>query len=131
MRPPFYYPYYSPTRMSPFFFMPRQFPMQPPIPPIPSVPPVPQVPTGSFNLEQMLQTANSFMTNAQKFTPYFQQATPLFKNLPALYRMYKNFKGVDNAPRDPEPERGPRTERRQVERIDYTPRPSLPKIYQP
>ncbi|WP_052344370.1 VrrA/YqfQ family protein [Bacillus ndiopicus] len=87
--------------------------------------------------ETFLQTANSFMNNAQKFTPYVQQAAPMIKNLPALWRMYRGFRNSSgesstvHAPhRDIENRVESRIEstRRQNERQT---RPSVPRIYQP
>ena len=51
---------------------------------------------GAPRLEGFLAGANSLFNNAQKFTPYIQQAAPMFKNLPALWRMYRGFKDSPN-----------------------------------
>lgn len=84
--------------------------------------------------EQFLQSANSLMSNAQKFTPYVEQAAPMIKNLPALWQMYRGFK---NSPSESSTIQAPH---REIQRatpnfsegpIDRTPKPSMPKIYQP
>ncbi len=104
-----------------------------------------QIPTqavgGAPRLESFLAGANSLFTNAQKFTPYVQQAAPMFKNLPALWRLYKGFKG---SPDDdvlesstavaPVERRGRRQRQQQEQEQPKTPlknRPSVPMIFQP
>ena len=91
MRPPYFYP---PTYTMNAFQMPyagySPFAMRPPIP-MPIQAPIP--PTSAMpKLDSILAGANSLFNNAQKFTPYMQQAAPMFKNLPALWRIYKGFK---------------------------------------
>jgi hypothetical protein len=46
---------------------------------------------GSSKIESFMDTCNRFLTTAQGFQPYIAQATPLFRNLPALWRLYKGF----------------------------------------
>lgn len=99
-------------------------------------------------LEGFLSGANSLFNNAQKFTPYIQQAAPMFKNLPALWRLYKGFKDTSDPlesstvsmpqeqerPRERMRERmNPRGNRREQEPVEekITTKPSLPKIFQP
>ncbi|WP_347789424.1 VrrA/YqfQ family protein [Solibacillus sp. CAU 1738] len=110
---------------------------------IPGAAPVPK-------LDSILQTANSFMNNAQKFTPYVQQAAPMFKNLPALWRMYRGFSNSssdesstiptkresrnirDSSNFDERSESDNIRGRKKTEkRVDLTPKPSVPRIYQP
>ena len=112
----------------------------------------PQIPVqGAGNtpkLEGFLSGANSLFNNAQKFTPYIQQAAPMFKNLPALWRLYRGFKDTSDPlesstvslpqeqpkERTRERERGIRRNQREqepVEREKITTKPSLPKIFQP
>ncbi|MCT6922579.1 VrrA/YqfQ family protein [Metasolibacillus sp.] len=83
--------------------------------------------------ETFLQTANSFMDNAQKFTPYVQQAAPMIKNLPALWRMYRGFR---SQPSESSTIRAPREEMNfsldsSSKPIERQTRPSVPRIYQP
>lgn len=67
--------------------------MAPPIPP-----PGPTGPKGAMpKLESFMETANRFLSTAQSFQPYIAQATPLFRNLPALWRIYKGFKSAPDA----------------------------------
>lgn len=121
-----------------------QFMDQMPIPPQAPV----QGAAGVPKLEGFLSGANSLFNNAQKFTPYIQQAAPMFKNLPALWRLYKGFKDTSDPlesstvsmpqerprERDRMRERGnPRGNRREEEPVQekITTKPSLPKIFQP
>lgn len=128
--------------MNPFYFRPPPSPymlpyayMRPPL----QVPVQAPVQAGAF--ESFLTNANSLMTNAQKFTPYVQQLTPMVKNLPAIWRMYKSFK---QAPAASEQQSAPPIEKSSTRPVTrnrnappqtsaqlYTPRPSVPKIYQP
>lgn len=51
---------------------------------------------GFAKLEQYLNTADQLFNTAQKFTPMVKQISPMFQNLPALYRLYKGFQGLPN-----------------------------------
>ncbi|BDH62232.1 hypothetical protein MTP04_23620 [Lysinibacillus sp. PLM2] len=64
--------------------------MAPPIPPSGTKGAMPK-------LESFMETANRFLATAQSFQPYIAQATPLFRNLPALWRIYKGFKSAPDA----------------------------------
>lgn len=142
MRPPFFYPpSYMPVNYTPVprfqpFMRPPQIPFpaqaaispQTPFPtqtPFPSQLPIPQA---QAPLTGFLANAQSLFEQAQKFTPYMQQAAPMMKNLPALWRMYKGFK--QDSSLESSVERPPRKPVKQVEQ-SYTQRPSVPKIYQP
>nr|WP_106779961.1 VrrA/YqfQ family protein [Lysinibacillus timonensis] len=62
------------------------------------VPPGLASPKGSMpKLDGFLETCNRLLATAQGFQPYIAQATPLIRNLPALWRMYKGFKSAPNA----------------------------------
>ena len=171
MRQPFFMP---PQRMMPQMPIAPRFPMyapymmRQPMNPIPmnTMPPMPpqmpsQIPgvaaataaagaagvagaAGAPRLEGLLAGANSLFENAQKFTPYIQQATPMFKNLPALWRLYRGFKGssapdplesstivapVERPPRQPRQSRRARQETQQY--VPIKPKPSVPMIFQP
>lgn len=165
MRQPFFMP---PQRMMPQMPIAPRFPMYAPYMmrqpmnqiPMNAMPPMPpqmpsQIPgvaaataaagvagaAGAPRLEGLLAGANSLFENAQKFTPYIQQATPMFKNLPALWRLYRGFKG-SSAP-DPlesstivapveRPPRQPRRSRQQTQQyVPITQKPSVPMIFQP
>lgn len=91
-------------------------------------------------IEQFLQSTGQFMKTAQTYAPYVQQAVPMFKNIPALFRLYKGFQNAPNADEKPRPPKSsaksdafpkstkqPQPKRRE----DYSTKPSLPKIYQP
>lgn len=117
--------------------------------PIPPQAPIPGAGAGSVpKLEGFLSGANSLFNNAQKFTPYIQQAAPMFKNLPALWRLYKGFKETSDPlesstvsmpqeqerPRERMRERmNPRGNRQEQEPVEekVKSKPSLPKIFQP
>jgi hypothetical protein len=84
-------------------------------------------------LDTFLAGANSLFTNAQKFTPYIQQAAPMFKNIPALWRMYKGFKqqpDLDDSTSIARPVRRENTSP-PPQSQPITTRPSVPRIYQP
>ena len=99
--------------------------------------------TGGF--QTFLTNANALMANADKITPYVQQFQPMVKNLPALWRLYKSFKGEPTTSNVPssnfEEPIGPSPEPVQENRRQPSPprtvatpivtRPSTPKIYQP
>ncbi|WP_274309596.1 VrrA/YqfQ family protein [Solibacillus daqui] len=109
------------------------------MPPMPPQMPVANAAAGTPRLEGFLSGANSLFENAQKFTPYIQQATPMLKNLPALWRMYRGFKSspdilesstiVAPVEQPPRQQRGSRQPQQPNE--PRTPKPSLPKIFQP
>ncbi len=48
-------------------------------------------------IDQFLQSTGQFMKTAQTYAPYVQQAVPMFKNIPALFRLYKGFQNAPNA----------------------------------
>ncbi|MEK4629388.1 MAG: VrrA/YqfQ family protein [Solibacillus sp.] len=101
---------------------------------------------GAPRLESLLAGANSLFTNAQKYTPYIQQAAPMFKNLPALWRLYRGFKDTPDplesstaiapeattTPSNKERNRRPNRSRQQeTQTPKLTQRPSKPMIFQP
>ena len=48
-------------------------------------------PKGTNKIESFMETCNRFLATAQGFQPYIAQATPLIRNLPALWRLYRGF----------------------------------------
>lgn len=89
-------------------------------------------------IEQFLQSTGQFMKTAQTYAPYVQQAVPMFKNIPALFRLYRGFQNAPNAnERSTSPKGSSKSSEfskpaKQPKRtIDYSTKPSLPKIYQP
>lgn len=91
-------------------------------------------------IEQFLQSTGQFMKTAQTYAPYVQQAVPMFKNIPALFRLYKGFQNAPNTNERPSPPRSsakpdaspkPAKQSQPKPREDYSTKPSLPKIYQP
>lgn len=138
MRPPYFYPpSYTPTyvpvqRMSPFF-------MRPPLPVSPAIPSAPIDPatisqaiapavSSPLPLTGFLANAQSLFNQAQQFTPYFQQAAPMLKNLPALWRMYRSFKGNTE---EESSVAAPPPKKRKAKAEPLRTQPSIPKIYQP
>lgn len=116
--------------MSPFFLRPITAPQMMPYafmrPPIAPLAPVPQ----AGGVTSFLANANVLMANAQKFTPYVQQFSPMLKNLPALWRMYKSFKEpVQQEQPIPNTRANPTPNVQQPPPLH--PKPSVPKIYQP
>lgn len=80
-----------PNQMPPFQqFMPRQMPPNM----IPQNLPLPK--TGTPKLDSFMETANRFLSTAQNFQPLIQQATPMIRNLPALWKLYKGFQSAPN-----------------------------------
>ena len=89
-------------------------------------------------IDQFLQSTGQFMKTAQTYAPYVQQAVPMFKNIPALFRLYKGFQNAPNAseksasPKVPSKSDTFSKSAKQPKRsADYSTKPSLPKIYQP
>lgn len=129
MRPLHYFPYsaqYNPAAQIPRSVIPWNF-NRPPmnVPPM-NVPPM-NVPPGAelaglagaagaagaaagaagrgFQLDQLVNGANSLYNTAQRIMPIVQQARPMFNNLPALWKLYKGFKGLPNQDDDHNDER--------------------------
>ncbi|MFC5557690.1 VrrA/YqfQ family protein [Ureibacillus thermophilus] len=124
MRPP-HYPYQMPPGR-PNYFAPRppQYGFRPgPYPP--PMPPGFQAPKGTAKIDSILETANRFLATAQSFQPYIQQAAPMLRNLPALWKLYKGFQGI------PSPGSPLNEEKRKPSRTSNESKPSMPKIYQP
>lgn len=156
MRPLNYFPFsYVPNQ--PPTQLPTQMPMQTPrglnfggnrwqtmqqepIAPIPPIAPVEAPVKAPFGLDQFLNGANQLFTNVEKYTPYVEQARPMLKNLPTLWKLYKGFKGTpdeprlanrpDNSTRTPRQSRSSQS-RQQPQQTPLTLRPSTPKIFQP
>ena len=150
MRPPYYFPpqgFMNQMPVAPRFPMYAPYMMQTPymnqIPLPPQMPGPAQAIGGAPKLDGFLAGANSLFNNAQKFTPYIQQAAPMFKNLPALWRLYKGFKDTPDplesstvAMPGERPSRDGlfrnRPSRQTEEPVrPITSRPSIPKIFQP
>lgn len=96
----------------------------------------------SSKIDSFMDTANRFLATAQGFQPIIQQASPMLRNLPALWRLYKGFQSAPDPSNEPEPkpvERRQRSQSTYTERpsrnTDSTPpqptRPSVPRIFQP
>lgn len=96
---------------------------------------------GAPKLESFMNTANKFLATAQSFQPLIQQATPMFRNLPAIWKLYKGFQSIPSTsneeekpsrrePASYEEARPRKTEAAPSKPIEST-RPSTPKIFQP
>ncbi len=95
-----------------------------------------------FRLDQFMNQAGQFVQSAQKYAPMIQQARPMLKNLPALWRLYKGFNSTPSAGEE-QAVRSSRTQERSEESrsrssrsstrstFNEETRPSIPKIYQP
>lgn len=93
-----------------------------------------------FRLDQFMNQAGQFVQSAQKYAPMIQQARPMLKNLPALWRIYKGFNSTSSAG-EKQAVRSSRAQERSEESrssrsstrstINEETRPSIPKIYQP
>ena len=100
-----------------------------------------------FQFDQLVNGANSLYNTAQKFMPIVQQAKPMFNNLPALWKLYKGFKGLPNQDSTSDkPKRSRqksrddnfdlesstvRYNRNEIKNEPLVLKPSVPKIYQP
>jgi len=89
-------------------------------------------------IDQFLQSTGQFMKTAQTYAPYVQQAVPMFKNIPALFRLYKGFQNAPNASEKSASPKGSsksdtfsKSAKQPKRSADYSTKPSLPKIYQP
>lgn len=96
--------------------------------------PLPTNPTGK--IDSFLQTADKLFSTAQSYKPYvqqIQQAVPMMKNLPSLYRMYKGIKGLPDANPSNNQSKAPRRSSTPSNRkeSEYTSKPSRPLIFQP
>lgn len=109
---------------------------QEPIAPIAPIVPVEAPVKAPFGMDQFLNGANQLFTNVQKYTPYVEQARPMLKNLPTLWKLYKGFKSTPDEPRlANRPDNSTRTPKSsrssQQSEQPLTLRPSTPKIFQP
>ena len=89
-------------------------------------------------IDQFLQSTGQFMKTAQTYAPYVQQAVPMFKNIPALFRLYKGFQNAPTANGKSTSSKGSsksdtfsKSAKQPKRSADYSTKPSLPKIYQP
>ena len=48
-------------------------------------------------IASFLQSADSLFNSAKTYTPYIQQAMPMMKNIPSLFKLYKGFQGLPDA----------------------------------
>ena len=128
------------------------FPGNPDFPGNPGIPGIPGAGAGAaaataaaaattpFRLDQFMNQAGQFVQSAQKYAPMIQQARPMLKNLPALWRLYKGFQSTP-ATGEEQATRSPRAQERSVDTrtsrsstrstFNEETRPSIPKIYQP
>lgn len=51
----------------------------------------PPGPKATNKIESFMETCNRLLATAQGFQPYIAQATPLIRNIPALWRLYRGF----------------------------------------
>ena len=83
--------------------------------------------TGPSRADQYMQTANRFFNTAQQFAPLVQQFAPLVQNIPAMWKLYRGFQSMPDASAATT-----NTAVRAPASIPSpTPRPSIPKVFQP
>ena len=124
--------------MMPYRYYPPPYPIpRMPYPPLPT-PPIVTPTMAPSKIEQFLQSTGQFMKTAQTYAPYVQQAVPMFKNIPALFRLYKGFQNAPNASEKSASPKGSsksdtfsKSAKQPKRSADYSTKPSLPKIYQP
>lgn len=117
MQMPFQMPMQMPMQMSPQSFMPPGgFPFQPRIPSGLQMPnglnamggQIPGTGAGAVaaagaamqppsKIASFLQSADSLFNSAKTYTPYIQQAMPMMKNIPSLFKLYKGFQSLPDA----------------------------------
>lgn len=86
-------------------------------------------------IDQFLKTTDQLMKTAKTYEPYIQQAKPLLKNLPAMWKLYKGFTNSSASPAQERPKQrernSSRTPEAQSTRQPLVENPSVPRIYQP
>lgn len=96
------------------------------------------MPGGLSKMEGYMETANRFLNTAQQYAPVVQQFAPMMRNLPAMWKLYKGFQSMPSAPTaaslgsaaNPATASAARAPV-QLDAISTTPRPSIPRIFQP
>lgn len=87
---------------------------------------------GPSKFENYMQTADRFLTTAQQFAPLVQQFAPMISNLPAMWRLYKGFQSMPSQNPTASPNSRPTASQQTTAPIPpTTPRPSMPRIFQP
>ncbi|MDV6377924.1 VrrA/YqfQ family protein [Sporosarcina sp. GW1-11] len=87
--------------------------------------------SGGSRADQYMQTANRFLNTAQQFAPLVQQVAPMLQNLPAMWKLYKGFQSMPDAPAPPSASPiNPAAPRAQAPPIPND-QPAPPRIYQP
>lgn len=122
-------PYFRRSSFLPY--PPTNFHMPPPINRLP----IPPAATGAApsKLDQFLKTTDQLMKTAKTYEPYIQQATPLLKNLPAMWKLYKGFTSSNDSPSRERPAQRISSNRKPsvAARQPVVENPSIPRIYQP
>ena len=95
--------------------------------------PTPNVANVPSKMDSLLKSADKLFATAQQVSPYIQQAAPMVKNLPSLFRLYKGFQGMPdvNTNNQPRQTRPATPAKNPTEQYDYTLKPSKPRIFQP
>lgn len=98
MRQPHFYSNMPPQQ--PFHNFPNQmhhYGYQAPRPyPGAMIPPGYPGPNSTPRLDSFMEAANKFISTYQSFQPLIAQATPMLRNLPALWKLYKGFQSIPN-----------------------------------
>lgn len=95
-------------------------------------------------IASFLQSADSLFNSAKTYTPYIQQAMPMMKNIPSLFKLYKGFQGLPDAGASAgaaavaaaatstdRPRSSQRSSSQNIAAIPREPVPSKPRIFQP
>lgn len=84
-------------------------------------------------LDQFLKTTDQIMRTAKTYEPYIQQARPLLKNLPAMWKLYKGFTSTNDTSTQERPRARQRFSDSPAPRptTPVVENPSVPRIYQP
>lgn len=96
--------------------------------------PLPSPVSSPSKIDQFLKTTDQLMKTAKTYEPYIQQAKPLLKNLPAMWKIYKGFTNSNNTPKEQRIARtssSPKSSRAKRPAPPIVEQPSVPRIYQP
>ena len=82
---------------------------------------------GPSKPEMYMETANRLITTVQQYAPLVQQFAPIIQNIPAMWKLYRGFQSMPDASAATT-----NTAVRAPASIPSpTPRPSIPKVFQP
>lgn len=130
MRPPQYYSNFPPppgfNQFPPYGYqMPNYYGRMGP-PQFPAPQPAPR-------FDSFMEAANKFISTYQSFQPIIAQATPMLRNLPALWKLYKGFQSIPTQPSPKNEDFFKETQpiRNEAPRHELPKGKSYPRIFQP